>query len=74
MLDVIKEAIKRMQARRQEEQLIVPFPDGPTIVNAPLAGSATPTIQTTATNKQVGTIPGRKYSGMINYQRTKHHQ
>jgi hypothetical protein len=63
VLEVIKEGIQRMKQKRNEEQLIVPFPDGPIFAN--ITESIAPTVQTTTSTKQTEPVPGSKYSELL---------
>jgi hypothetical protein len=63
VLGMIRENIDSMRNRRKETETIVPFPEGPILVN--IAESAEPSVQTATTNRTMRNkevIPVSKYS------------
>jgi hypothetical protein len=65
VVGLIQDVIRMIKDKRveQEEGIIVPFPDGPKMTNN--NRSATPSIQTTNTNKTSTLIPSSKYGGLL---------
>jgi hypothetical protein len=64
VIGLIQDVIRRMKEKRAEqEETILPFPEGPKIVNN--KGSVAPSIQTTTTNKTSTPVPGSKYSELL---------
>jgi hypothetical protein len=62
---MVQEIIRKIKAKREadDDTTILPFPDGPKIVNT--NGSPSPTIQTNTTNKTNSVIPSSKYGGLL---------
>jgi hypothetical protein len=60
---MIRDSIHKMTECRQEEGRILPFPEGPIIVNN--MKPTEPTVPTPTTNKTSGQVPSSKYGGLL---------
>jgi hypothetical protein len=63
VLEMIKESIKAVKTIRSQEGIIVPFPEGPKLINN--NGSVNPSIQTTNTPRTNSQIPRTKYGELL---------
>jgi hypothetical protein len=65
VMGMIQDSIRKIKDKQMEaeEETILPFPNGPKIVNT--NGAVAPTIQTTTTNKTSTPIPRSKYGGLL---------